>query len=266
VGADATDSDAVQATGLTGGYTVSAGQETGNVDAGVFAVGTGMSVSKTSPLGDDVTIAVAPGTQSAVLPVMFTVTNTGDEPLTEFEWSDDTTVGPVVTGWACDSSSVPVVVDAGFVLPVGASVTCTGTLPAMGAGTEHEDTVTVTARGQLSHRLVTEFDDFHVVVDAPEMLIVKEAFWVDDIASSDVTHPITPGQIHDGKTSADIRWRYTVTNTGAITITGITVTDIVTNAGAITVSQCDSDSSNCLPQPVGGITLAPSTAAYFWSP
>jgi hypothetical protein len=224
------DSAADPVTGITGSNYVFVDTETPNVNAGVYAVGTGFSLDKTSALGDTVPFTPGAGGNSDPLTVLFTVTNTGDEPLT-ISWRDATSVGPAVAwdgGVPASGSTGPAPVcttddgagglvdvpvqlsvnpDTGdvvgvlglsptemFALPVDASVTCSGTLPAVGPGVMHTDDVQVTARGARSSLVIVKdapFTAYGQPVNLPAAVLT-----VDDAAAVQygAAQPRIPGQ------------------------------------------------------------------------
>ncbi|MGD9960051.1 sortase domain-containing protein [Nocardioides sp.] len=110
----------------------------------------------------------APGADLVVgqpTPITFTITNTGDEPLRQVEVSDATIAGPAITDISCDFSALggpssgTTWVEGPF--NPGDSFTCTGTVPAMAAGTSHSDDATVTGIGIATGAPVTSHDTWH---------------------------------------------------------------------------------------------------------
>jgi hypothetical protein len=109
---------------------------------------------------------VAPGTPVAIT---MTITNPGANPLTDVVVSDATSSGPALTGLSCNfAQAVAGAPTSGTSwagpLPVGASFTCTGTVPAMAAGTQETDTATVTAKG---YGPVSDTNPFNSYTPAP---------------------------------------------------------------------------------------------------
>lgn len=133
------------ATASTEAVTVVSGGVRPNVNAGLFATTTGMTVVKTSTAGEPALL----GAGVSQVPVTATITNTGVETLTGFEWSDTTISGPTVDWIDCDLSTLT--------LATGASHTCTGTLT-LPEGQAHEDKFTVTATGADTSTTVTADD------------------------------------------------------------------------------------------------------------
>ncbi|CUR54831.1 exported hypothetical protein [metagenome] len=97
--------------------------------------------------------------------ITFTITNTGDEDLTDLQVTDATTDGPAITAISCDFSPLggP---SSGTTWPAGPfhpgdSFTCTGTVPAMPADDTHSDEATVTGIGAVTGTTVTSHDPWH---------------------------------------------------------------------------------------------------------
>jgi uncharacterized repeat protein (TIGR01451 family) len=224
IGADAADSDPNQTTGLTNGYTIRSNFITENVDAGVVPFAAAASVDKwlstgsaasDGPHSGSVSVDVPEGeTGTSAQKVSFSITNNGDEDLTEFAFADSTSAGdPVV--WGTSGSSVSCVrspqgVNVVFTLDAATgvwaappnmmllpnrSLTCEGSLAAMPRGTSHDDTVTFTARGSLSKTLISATDRLVLTADGWSNVAV---FYQDsdgnDLAATEVMpgHPGTP--------------------------------------------------------------------------
>jgi hypothetical protein len=96
-----------------------------------------------------------------------TVKNTGQEALTNISVQDIDWTGPGSSadfGLTCDFSAfggpAEAVTWAGP-LPIGQSFDCHGVVPALDAGQEHSDTVSVAAEGQISGTPTTDDDEWH---------------------------------------------------------------------------------------------------------
>lgn len=110
--------------------------------------------------------------------VRFTVTNIGIEDIRDVVVTDATTSGPAITDIVCDASALPdgavvaasgstVTFPSAWVLPVGASFDCVGTLPAMGAGAAYIGDATVTGVSVLSATNLTDNDLWHARTAEP---------------------------------------------------------------------------------------------------
>lgn len=94
-------------------------------------------------------------------PITMTITNTGTEQLVDVEVSDATDVGAALTGLDCtfpDGSTGTTW--SGPFMP-GDSFDCTGTLPALGADSEHSNTASVTGSGEATGSTVSDDDRWH---------------------------------------------------------------------------------------------------------
>ncbi len=185
-GTDSTvDSDADVATGRTvvihleeGAQNVTASVKSDGVtapfinrtiDAGYIALAPAIDIEKWSTKdglveGDFDTApgkAVDAGSATAIT---MTITNTGNEALTNVRVSDTTIAGPAMIGLSCDFSSLGgpssgVSWDGPF--EIGASFECTGEVPAMGAGASHADEAAVAGVGIASGTAVNDADQWH---------------------------------------------------------------------------------------------------------
>lgn len=153
-----------------------------------------VAIAKGDP-GDD-THTVQPGSQT----VTATITNSGNEPLTGFTFTDVANVGTAVS-WTIPADL------ATRVLQPGATLTITGTVTVT-AGQTHKDTATITAKGTLSGTTVTASDPTTLKGMNPRLTVVKKA--------------TVTGDLHVGDT---VTWTYTVTNTGDTTVRGVAVSD-----------------------------------------
>jgi alpha-tubulin suppressor-like RCC1 family protein len=188
------------ASGLTAAQRVYANETTTNVNAGLISVGVSISVVKDSPTYSDQNDTVVPklpldsstGKSAPVEDVSFTATNTGQDSLTYFSWSDETDEGPAVVWKSCSLPSPTydsiletdpdtynkaaalyfTFSDDGssgsmsqlLSLAPGASITCKGTLPAMAAASGHHDTLTVNGQGITTSKSVSSGDTWAVTV------------------------------------------------------------------------------------------------------
>ena len=110
--------------------------------------------------------ALAPESLDPLKPttITFTISNDGNEPLVDLKVSDALTSGTgVITGLTCTFPDGSKGVTWAGPLAVGERFTCTGALPALGAGAVHADRATVTAVGQISGTESTDTDDYHSV-------------------------------------------------------------------------------------------------------
>ena len=127
----------------------------------------------------------------------FLVTNTGEADLVNVSLTDATHEGTTgnVTGIVCEipaeqaaadpanagvtggatAQTVKVAGDKIGTLKVGQSVSCVGTLTGVEEGTLHSDTATVTGESIHNGKKVTDSDDWHAKVDAPEAPAPKGA-------------------------------------------------------------------------------------------
>ena len=127
----------------------------------------------------------------------FLVTNTGEADLVNVSLTDQTHEGTTgnVTGITCDipteqaaadpanagvtggatAQTVKVAGDKIGILKVGQSVSCVGTLTGVEEGTLHSDTATVVGESIHNGKKVTDSDDWHAKVDAPEAPAPKGA-------------------------------------------------------------------------------------------
>ena len=127
----------------------------------------------------------------------FLVTNTGEADLVNVSLTDATHEGTTgnVTGIVCEipaeqaaadpanagvtggatAQTVKVAGDKIGTLKVGQSVSCVGTLTGVEEGTLHSDTATVVGESIHNGKKVTDADDWHAKVDAPEAPAPKGA-------------------------------------------------------------------------------------------
>ena len=105
------------------------------------------------------------------VPIKFTITNTGNEPLKDIVVVDKTIAGVgVITGLSCDFSPLGgPTTGTTWVGPfaVGASFDCTGELPGLAYFDKHTDKATVTGTGVYSGKPVTDDDIWNGEVPPP---------------------------------------------------------------------------------------------------
>lgn len=167
--------------------------------------------------------ATAPGAKVPAgedLPVVFTVTNTGDVPLAGVTVTDDTIPADRIT---CPATTIP----------VGGNLVCTATLPALAENVQHVNTVTTTANSftELDGTVVPvapATDTVHVFTGANPTLAVVKKINGDDANTA-------PGVRLDPKTDAQVTAE--VTNTGKVTVTDLAVTDDVLGTLTCPVTQ-----------------------------
>jgi LPXTG-motif cell wall-anchored protein len=126
------------------------------------------------------TTATAPdlGFAPASVGLVYTVTNTGNEPLTNVTVTDQLVANGTVTGLSCDFSTLggPATGTtwAGPFAP-GKSFTCTAQLSGVAAGTDHEDIATVTGTGTVSGTSVTSSNPYYASADVVAPIVTKAA-------------------------------------------------------------------------------------------
>jgi hypothetical protein len=199
--------------------------------------------------------------------VVFTVTNTGDEPLREVQLTDTSIAGGEITSltWTlpngqklpAEKTAVGWSAQWAETFGTGAAtwkpkevITGTAELTVSLADAAHEDRATVRAVGAASGIAVTDSDDYHAVTAALQVIkyaasdgdpVVQNAAgeWVipdADSASASVT----------GKAGSEVKIRWVVTNIGTSAVTNLMVED-VTLAGAEVGDDWTADLS-----PIGG--------------
>ena len=130
---------------------------------------------------------VAPGLEldpTAATPITFAVENDGNEALVDVTVSDTTDEGAAVVDLSCDFSALggP---SSGTTwagpFAVGASFTCSGSLPALGSSASHADTASVTATSQTTAVPVSDEDEFHATTPEapPAEVSVGDYVWFD---------------------------------------------------------------------------------------
>jgi LPXTG-motif cell wall-anchored protein len=155
------DTAIVAATGSTSGVRVS--------DSDPYTVvpqqpATSIAVAAGASGSDSITVPTQNGAY-VQQSVTATAKNTGTEPLTGIAFTDTTNSGDAITGWTWTYGSQanrPISELPDLSLPPGQTVTFAGTLKIVGTST-HKNTVTVSAAGSLSAKLVTGSDPFTAV-------------------------------------------------------------------------------------------------------
>lgn len=192
---------------------VSAGQQTRHVNAGVVLAAASLQVTKAAAdpaLGNPAQLSADASGDSAAVPLRLTFTNTGSEPLVDFHWVDTTLAGPAATGLVCSSLGVPVD-PATLTLPVAATVECEASLPSMHLGERHRDRFTVLATGADTGTLVSGEAAWEAVVGAtPSWTLSKTA------------DPASGSTVAAGDR---ITYTLTATNTGNLTLDDLRVDD-----------------------------------------
>lgn len=168
--------------------------------------------------GNDPTdpVILAPG---ATTGLVFHVTNTGNQPLTNVNVTDAVTAGDgTVTGMDCDfrgDGSLRGTRWAGP-FPVGATFDCTATLSALTPEVLHTDLATVNATGALLGEPVTASDPYSARVDGtPGIAIVKYVNGRDANTAPGINIAV-------GDSAS---WTYKVTNAGDVPLGEVTVRD-----------------------------------------
>ncbi|GAA4673449.1 Ig-like domain-containing protein [Frondihabitans cladoniiphilus] len=156
----------------TGGPTASSPIVNTQSSAGGQLLGTiptSLSIAKGDTAGNaadtDATAAAIPSSGSIGL--VYTVTNTGLQPVTGVSVSDQVVANGTVSGLACDFSAFTGTATATTFagsIPVGASFTCTAQLTGVSAtGAHHHDVATVTATGVTEADAATASNDYYAV-------------------------------------------------------------------------------------------------------
>jgi uncharacterized repeat protein (TIGR01451 family) len=154
------------------------------IDAGVIVSGSpGVTIEKGDADGneaDTVEDAVTVPNETAT-DLVFTITNSGTEPLKDIEVTDEVTEGEAtVTGLSCDFSDLGgpasgTTWDGPF--KVGASFECTAVLSKLEPGSSHADVATVNGAGQYSGTPVDDDNPYHA--DTPPLVSVGDYVWFD---------------------------------------------------------------------------------------
>lgn len=167
----------------------------------------------------------------APVPVTMTITNRGQEALTDVRVQDATIDGPPMTGLSCVFPDGSTGVTWAGPFAVGSTFHCTGTVPAMSAGGHHSNVATVTAAGVISSVAVEDEDPFHVTPPSfvPAITIIKT-----DDAGNDANTAADKVELADGSTEL----RFVIKNTGNETLRSINVSDAVVSNGSVTGLKC----------------------------
>ncbi|MCL2316243.1 MAG: carboxypeptidase regulatory-like domain-containing protein, partial [Actinomycetia bacterium] len=132
-------------------------------------------------------------TQDTTTPITFTITNDGLEPLVDITVKDTPALGSVaLTGLSCTFPDATTGVTWAGPFAVGASFTCTGTLPGVPLDGTHADTASVIGTGEFSGSPVDSTDEWHAVVPS---YAVGDYVWIDLNGNGiqDANEPIVPG-------------------------------------------------------------------------
>lgn len=212
--------------GLVSGIQVTGGVDTPNINAGVVTTTAALVVGKVVNGADGLVLPLDPATgRSKPATVTITVTNpaTATEKLTGFALADATLQGPAAGTWVWrDAAGAVIGSPAAHQLDVGQSLTITGILPAMDAGSIHRDDATVTASSLDTGTPVTAHDpsDVSVVAAAPSISVKK---YFDDTAAPGLapSGSTARGQLSDAQDGTPVH-----TSTGTVT-----ASYVVTNTG-----------------------------------
>ncbi|MFZ2504044.1 MAG: LPXTG cell wall anchor domain-containing protein, partial [Nocardioides sp.] len=170
--------------------------------------------------------------------ITFTVVNNGREALKEIVVGDRTTAGTgTLTNLVCSFPDGSSGTTWAGPLPIGASFTCTGKLPALGPGATHTDLASVTAIGRRTRVVVKDSDPWMAETPAQSKPAVDIEKWstVDGPRAGD--HDRSPKQIKAG-TEQSIT--FTITNSGDEALKDIRVRDeVVSGGGRIEGLSCD---------------------------
>ena len=159
------------------------------IDVEKFTLSEGLEAGDRDEADNALTLASVQG-KGAETQIGFLVTNTGEADLVNVSLTDQTHEGTTgnVTGIVCEipaeqaaadpanagvtggatAQTVKVAGDKIGTLKVGQSVSCVGTLTGVEEGTTHSDTATVVGESIHNGKKVTDSDDWHAKVDAPE--------------------------------------------------------------------------------------------------
>ena len=180
-GTTATDSSTGSATSKA---LTTLGDEDMTLDFGYWQPAPSVDIEKVDAKGNDadtaatkVDLGTAPGTTG----ITYTITNNGNEDLTNVNVSDAVKANGTVTGLSCtfpDGSKGTVYAG---VLAVSASFTCTATLAGVAVGTDHQDTGSVTGEGVVSGTTVKDDDDYWAYVSKVPSVSVGDTVWNDTL-------------------------------------------------------------------------------------
>ncbi|HEX2705605.1 MAG TPA: SdrD B-like domain-containing protein, partial [Candidatus Lustribacter sp.] len=162
-----------------------------------------------------------------------TVTNTGNEALTDLAVSDLVLAGGTVAGLTCDFSAVggPAVGTTwSGPLAAGASFPCTAALSGVDPGAVHEDIATVTGTGAVSGTTVKDDNAYHGTRPKPGVTVVKG-----DTHGNTADTALSAASVPSGSAGLVL----TVKNVGSEVLESIIVTDLVVSNGIVTGLACD---------------------------
>ena len=163
-GTTATDSS----TGSSTSVVLAAGEQDLTLDYGLWAPTPAVTITKGDTNGNAAdTSATAPTLSDGTASLVFTVTNTGDEPLTNVTVSDSVISNGTVTGLVCTFPDGTTGLTWKGSLAVGASFPCTASLTGVESGSTHEDMGSVTATGSLSGHSVSATNPYYANRPAP---------------------------------------------------------------------------------------------------
>jgi len=214
----------------------------------------GVTIVKYDTLnGDDSTSGHYPNsnapktlTANEPTPISMTITNSGTDALVDVTVTDSLVSGSgALTGLSCDFSPLGgPATGTTWAGPfaVGASFTCTGTVPGLAVGETHENSSVVTGTGQASGKPVTDSDDWNGRVPPPPGTPTIDIIKYDTLNGDNITtghHPNSsaPKYLTAGKPTPI---SFTVTNNGAEALVDVVVVDKTTaGVGTITGLSCD---------------------------
>lgn len=159
------------------------------IDVEKYTLSEGLEAGDRDEADNALTLQSVEG-KGAETQIGFLVKNTGEADLVNVSLTDQTHEGTTgnVTGIVCEipaeqaaadpanagvtggaiAQTVKVAADKIGTLKVGQSVSCVGTLTGVEEGTTHSDTATVTGESVHNGKKVSDSDDWHAKVDAPE--------------------------------------------------------------------------------------------------
>ena len=137
-----------------------------------------VTVTKKDAAGRDANTAAdaAPlGTAPAGTSLLYTITNTGNEPLIDLDLSDAVAANGSVDGLWCVWQDDTVGTTWHGPLAVGASIYCRAALTGVQAGPAHHDTATITATGQYSDQNVDDSDDYYATAMSQPAIDIEKS-------------------------------------------------------------------------------------------
>ena len=172
------------------------------------------------------------GTAPAGTSLLYTITNTGNEPLIDLDLVDAVAANGSVDDLSCVWQDDTVGTTWHGPLAVGASVYCRATLTGVQAGPAHHDTATITATGQYSGQNVDDSDDYYATAMSQPAIDIEKS----DVNGNDADTAVTAADL--GMAPGSTGLRLTVTNKGDEPLTNVTVTDLAKANGAVTEPVC----------------------------